>query len=81
MEFETDNYALAIRVDDEEKNFYAVVNKETHIVEYEDNILPRTIDALLNLQELLNEAEKRYNSPQGELKLVKNIDDGETGLH
>ena len=55
--FQTDQYFIDIWFDEEEKmKIYRVMNKLTGVVEYEDTILPRTLDAIKNLQQLYEEA-------------------------
>lgn len=55
------------------QSIYHIINKEYNVIEYEDAILPRTIESLYNLQELLYttiaEANKPANKP-GEVKVV-----------
>ena len=55
--FQTDQYYIDIGFNEEEKmSLYYVTNKLTGVVEYEDTILPRTLDAIKNLQQLYEEA-------------------------
>ena len=84
MEYETEYYVLSELTDKEDKRYYTVVNKATGIVEYEDNILPRTIDALNNLQTLLEEAienHKKKDRPALTVVGKEILEDGEDSVH
>jgi hypothetical protein len=68
--FQTDQYFIDIGFDEEEKmKIYCVTNKLTGVVEYEDTILPRTLDAIKNLQQLYEEAVANFMK-QPTLKVV-----------
>lgn len=84
MDYSTKNYEIVVLVDGEkEKPYYAIKNKTTNVSEYEDNLLPRTIDAMTNLQALFEEADGKYNKPIPTLSLVKEPkkENGEDSLH
>jgi len=64
MEYQTNNYTIEVGAtveDGENKLIYQIVNKDTNVVEYDDFILPRTIEALTNLQDKLDEADGVFN--------------------
>lgn len=64
--FSTDSYDIRVGRSTEEgadQNLYQIINRETGVIEYEDTIMPRTLDACKNLQELLNEAVDNFNKP------------------
>lgn len=57
--FDTANYYIEVGADpagDGGYVSYTIVNKEYGVIEYVDNILPRTLDTLANFQEKLDEA-------------------------
>jgi hypothetical protein len=57
--FETADYYIDVGSDpagDGDYVSYTIVNKEYGVIEYVDNILPRTLDTLSNFQEKLDEA-------------------------
>jgi hypothetical protein len=75
MDYETHDYRVII-VDSVEppKQLYGIQNKETGVIEYEDNILPRTLDACKNLQELHDAAIVDFHRPiPSEEKTIKVI--------
>ena len=77
MEYQTNNYTIevgAIVEDGENKLIYQIVNKDTNVVEYDDFILPRTIEALTNLQDKLDEADGVFNG--GDASIVSLIKEG-----
>ena len=64
--FSTENYTLEVGVSREEKDTpaYHVINKESKVVEYEDYMLPRAVDSMMQIQERLNEAIVALNKPK-----------------
>lgn len=79
----TEHYALVVGKDGNEKPIYQVTNLETGVVEYDDYILPRSLEALDNLTEKLSEV---YNSMGKDkalapLSLVSKEKDDEGSLH
>jgi len=65
LNYNTENYSIMVgdSLLHENEVAYQIVNTDTGVIEFEDNILPRTIDALLNLQNKLTEANSQF-SPQ-----------------
>ena len=80
-QYSTDSYQILIQKDEDGKPFYAVLNTATGVVEYEDNILPRTLDATKNLQQLHDEAISNFNSDAPALTLVGEGNDGGPRAH
>ena len=65
---EGEYYHIEIGADPEfGKPVYNIVNKETQVVEYEDVILPRTIEALENLDEKLRDILSSDSAPKLEV--------------
>ena len=65
-EYSTKDYVLEIGVSREDGGApaYHVINKDSRVVEYEDYMLPRTIDSMVQIQERLNESIVNYNKPE-----------------
>jgi hypothetical protein len=63
--YKTDDYFIKVQGSNEDKEvlIYVVKNRVTDVVEYEDYMLPRAIDALVQMQERLGEARSKYNTP------------------
>lgn len=64
--FSTNDYTLEVGVSREEDNTpaYHVINKESKVIEYEDYMLPRAIDSMMQIQERLDEAMVAFNKPK-----------------
>jgi hypothetical protein len=83
----TDDYELIVESKEEENGtvqVYRVMHKTFDVVEYEDYLLPRTIDTMLEMQERLNAVKTKYNeygTPPIQLKLVEGDTDGEGIIH
>ena len=60
MLYETEHYELVIGKDDKDQAIYQVVNRATKVIEYDDYILPRSLDAMSNLEEKLVDADKVF---------------------
>lgn len=75
----TEHYALGIGKDDKDRPVYQVTNVESGIVEYDDYILPRSIEALWNLTDKLNEAYEMISKDKAPLALVIKGEKDETG--
>lgn len=77
MDYSTTNYRIVVGEDkDNENPIYQIVNSETGVVEYDDFILPRTIEAILNLQEKFDEAVAIFERSKLEpLSLVRESDE------
>lgn len=75
MNYETKDYVVRVERHNEDNHlYYAVINKETGVSEYDDNILPRTLDAVKNLQKLHDEAIENFNTPdEPTMSVVKTI--------
>lgn len=72
--YSTENYHITVGENKEADHpLYQIVNTATGIIEYEDTILPRTLDACKNLQDLLDEAIINFNKKDDApaLELVK----------
>ena len=78
----TEYYALGIGTDANDRSIYQVVNIETGVVEYDDYILPRSIEALYSLTSKLAEAYLELSKDKAPLSLVvKGEKDGEGSIH
>ena len=75
----TEHYCLGVGEDKDGRSIYEVVNQETGVVEYDDYILPRSLEALYNLTEKLTDVYKNLEAPT--LELVRERKDGEGSLH
>lgn len=61
-DYSTQDYV--IRVAEKESQFvYQVVNNDSGIIEYEDYLLPRTLDTMMEMQARLTEARKKVDFP------------------
>lgn len=83
MNYQTRNYEVVVGQDKEKDNtpYYTVVNKETGVVEYEDNILPRTLDATKNLQTLHDEAVENFIKKDAIVLTIAGEGDGQQSTH
>lgn len=92
MELQTDNYMIRVGThnqsafvdgqDPEVVSIYQVVNKETGVVEYEDNILPRTIETMMEVQSRLTEVKNKLFAVEPALKLIGEEDvEGGNSIH
>ena len=79
MEYQTDDYRIEVVENKEGVEVYVVVNRTTGVTEYEDYLLPRTVDTLMELQKRLEEVNRRFENPP--LAVVEGGKDGEVGLH
>jgi len=78
----TEYYQLGIGEDKNGRSIYEVLNLETGVVEYDDYILPRSLEALFNLTEKLTDVYKTLGEDKPtSLSLVKGEADGEGSLH
>lgn len=70
---ETDNYAIVIALDPEHEGIhcYAVINKAHEVYEYYDNLLPRTYQAMIQMEEKYKDMEKDI-SGEAQLELAAN---------
>ncbi len=78
----TADYEIVVGVKDDQPT-YQVRNIETDVIEYEDYILPRSIDTMIEMQTMLDKARiKLVDGPKLEL-VKKEITDeeGGNGLH
>ena len=71
-EYTTEDYQVEIAQSrEDEVPVYHIVNKITGVMEYEDHLLPRTIDSMLQMQERMNEVRERmFPTPPDVLNLV-----------
>lgn len=60
--FVTEDYRLDVGEKDDQK-VYHVVNKETEVLEYEDYLLPRTLDTMMEMQSRLTEQVRKFDFP------------------
>lgn len=79
MDFQTDDYHVDVVENKEGVEVYVIVNRGTGVTEYEDYLLPRVLDTLLELQSRLEEARRRFTNPP--LTVVEAPDAGEAGIH
>ncbi len=78
----TEYYTLGVGKSVDDRPIYEVVNMETGVVEYDDFILPRSIEALHNLNTRLTEAYLELSAETAPLSLVAKGDKDEKGsLH
>jgi hypothetical protein len=56
---DTDHYVLVVTTDPEHPDTpcYGVMNKETGVIEYYDNLMPRTYQAMVHTEERYKEME------------------------
>ncbi len=90
--YETKDYVLSSAVQDD-KSIYQVTNKATQVTEYEDFLLSRIIDTLVEMQSRLDAAVKKYEEskaltpvltglPAPTLSILpRGTDNGEGGVH
>jgi hypothetical protein len=65
--YSTENYEIIVDADPTNKGetvVYTILNKEYGVIEYADNILPRTIEAMHNFQDKLDELNAIENTPK-----------------
>ena len=81
-------YELRVGMDTNDRSIYQVINLESGVVEYDDYILPRSIEALDNLNEKLAQvyagkvtAAAVANRPNLVVVKDKEKEDGEGSLH
>jgi hypothetical protein len=79
MDYQTDDYRIEVVENKEGVEVYVIVNRTTGVTEYEDYLLPRTVDTLMELQKRLEEVNRRFENPP--LAVVEGGKDGEVGLH
>lgn len=60
--FVMEDYRLYVGEKDDQK-VYHVVNKESLVVEYEDYLLPRTLDTMMEMQSRLTEQVRKFDFP------------------
>lgn len=60
--YETENYKVVVATLATETEGYQIVNKSTGVVEYEDVILPRTLDSLASLQQEITRANEDFEN-------------------
>lgn len=60
--FVTEDYRLVVGEKDDQQ-VYHVVNKESLVVEYEDYLLPRTLDTMMEMQSRLTEQVRKFDFP------------------
>ncbi len=82
--YQTANYILGV-VKQDGKSMYQVQNKGTEVVEYEDFLLSRILDTLVEMQTRLDAAVEKFEGhavPKPRLTLVPGgSGDGEGGVH
>lgn len=71
---------------DEKQDIYQIVNREHGVIEYQDYLLPRALDSLLDLQKRLDETLAGFltkGAPESKnpLTIVGGGNDGTDGLH
>ncbi len=69
---DTEHYEIVVVKDPEHQNTdcYGVKNKDTEVIEYYDNLLPRTYQALVQTQQKRDEMEDMINGVEPILELV-----------
>ena len=72
--FVTDDYKVVVDIkEDDKSNVYRIINTEFDVVEYEDYLLPRVLDTIVEMQEKLTEKRSKFHEslkPAVELKLL-----------
>ena len=83
MDYGTRNYNIIVGKDAENNDrlYYTVVNRETQVVEYEDNIFPRTLDATKNLQQLYDDALTSFYSKEPTVLTIAGDSNGSQSAH
>lgn len=78
----TDDYSVVIGEADG-KPVYNIVNRVTEVVEYEDYLLPRVIDTVIEYQKRLEQAREKFSPavPNNVVSLTDEGPDGEDTLH
>jgi hypothetical protein len=61
-EYSTEDYSVGT-AEKEGQQVYQVVNSDSGIIEYEDYLLPRVIDTMIEMQARLEEARKKLDFP------------------
>ena len=74
-DFTTVNYKVRVGENEMGMKVYQVLNKETNVIEYEDNILSRTLESLEHLEFRLNEVLTELSGGQREFDFTSD------GLH
>lgn len=77
--YETDDYRVFVAEGLKQLKVYQLWNTRFDVMEYEDHVLARIVDVMLEFQEALDTVVKKYESPL--LSFVEEHDEGETGLH
>jgi len=73
----TDDYHLVVGEKDD-MSVYHVINKDSKVVEYEDYLLPRTLDTMLEMQSRLKEQVRKFDFPT---VATVGEDDGAVNVH
>ncbi len=63
-------YTLDVGTDKDDKYIYQVTNRESGVVEYDDYILPRSFEAMTNLNDKLTEVYLEMSKDKAPLELV-----------
>lgn len=77
MDYATKDYKVLVKVGDREDS-YEVLNMKTQVSEYTDHLLPRALQMMLELQELLDEYRAKIR--KGNIKAIGGDDEGDS-LH
>jgi hypothetical protein len=77
--YETDDYRVFVAEGLKQLKVYQLWNTRFDVMEYEDHVLARIVDVMLEFQEALNQVDKKFESPFSHF--VEENDEGETGLH
>ncbi len=78
--YSTDDYDLVVGITEEDKYAYQLVNRETGVMEYEDYLLPRAVDYMIEVQSRL-EAVRAKLSTSPVLTLIGETKDGADTTH
>jgi hypothetical protein len=62
-DYSTDDYSVGTAENKEGQAIYTVVNTDSGITEYEDYLLPRVLDTMVEMQSRLDEARKKVEFP------------------
>ena len=60
--FVTEDYRLVVGEKDDQQ-VYHVINEYSGVVEYEDYLLPRTLDTMMEMQSRLKEQVRKFDFP------------------
>lgn len=68
-DFHTSDYYISVgdKSTDDPQKVYQVWNRDCQVLEYEDYLLPRTIDTMLEMQSRLEQVGRKYDQLHAEI--------------